>query len=90
MTEDIPAEFFLEERSEEEDEGAFWQQPLPSDTKAFMSSIWKGMKKIFKGQTKLRQRVEEQNARLKRIEEGLQHSQSMGPSTSASPSRHPR
>ena len=26
MTEDIPAEFFSEERSEEEDESAFWQQ----------------------------------------------------------------
>jgi len=59
LTEDVPAETFLEEQSEEEDESAFRQQP-PSDTKAFMSSIWKGMKKIFKGQDKLRKRMEEQ------------------------------
>jgi len=60
MIEDVPAESSLKEQSEEEDESAFWQQPPPSDTKTFMSSIWKGMKKIFKGQAKLRKKVEEQ------------------------------
>jgi len=70
MTKDVPAEFSSEEQSEEEDESAFWQQPPRSDTKAFISSIWKAMKKIFTRQAKLRKRVEEQNKRLERIEEG--------------------
>jgi len=59
MTEDVPAKSSSEEQSEEEDEGAFWHQPPLSDTKTFMSSIWKGMKKIFKGRAKLREKVEE-------------------------------
>ena len=88
MTEDVPVETSSEERSEEEDESAFWQQPPPSDTKTFMSFIWKGIKKIFKGQAKLRKRVKEQNERLEQIE--LRHSQSVGPSTSAGPSRRQR
>ena len=52
LTEDVPAETSSVEQSEEEGESAFWQQLPPSDTKAFMSSIWKGMKKIFKRQIK--------------------------------------
>ena len=46
-----------------------------------MSTIWRGMKKIFRGQIKLRKQVEEQTSRLDRIEEGLRRSQSAGPST---------
>ena len=72
---------------EEEDEPAFWQQDPPTDSRAFMSIIWRGMKKIFRGQVRLRKQVEEQTSRLDRIEEGLRHSQSAGPSTTAGPSR---
>jgi len=53
QSEDIPAESSSEEQLEEEDEPEFWRQPPPTDSRAFMSSIWKGMKKIFKGQTRL-------------------------------------
>jgi len=47
--ENVPAESPFEELLEE-DEPAFWQQPPPIDSRAFMSSIWTDMKKIFKGQ----------------------------------------
>ena len=72
---------------EDDDDPAFWQQDPPTDSRAFMSTIWRGMKKIFKGQVRLRKKVEEQATRLDRIEEGLRRSQSAGPSTTAGPSR---
>jgi len=91
MTGDVPAGTSSEEQSEEdEEESAFWQQPPPSDTKTFMSSIWKGIKKIFNGQAKLRKKVDEKNERLERNEEDLRRSQSMGTSTSIDHSRRPR
>ena len=62
----------------------------PTDSPAFMSTIWRGMKKIFKGQVRLRKQVEEQTTRLDRIEECLRRSQSAGPSTTAGPSRRRR
>ena len=64
MTEGVPTETSSEAQSEEEDERAFQQQPPTSDTKAFMSSIWKGMKIFFKGQVRLKKKVKEQNERL--------------------------
>jgi len=39
---------------DEEDELHFWQQSSPIDSTVFISSIWKGMKKIFRGQIRLR------------------------------------
>ena len=54
QVEDVPTESSSEEQMEEEDDPEFWQQSPPSNSTAFMSSIWKGMKKIFKGQIKLR------------------------------------
>ena len=84
--EDAQAESSSEELLEEDDEPAFWQQPLPTDSRAFMSSIWKGMKKIFKGQIRLRRQIEEYTTRLDHIEEGLRRSQSAGLSTIAGPS----
>jgi len=87
QSKDAPVESSSEELLEEEDEPAFWQQDLPADSRAFMSTIWRGMKKIFRGQIRLRKQVEEQTSRLDRIEEGLRRSQSAGPSTTAGPSR---
>ena len=72
-----------EESLEEEDEPAFWHQDPPTDSRAFMSTILRGMKKIFRGQVRLRKQVEEQSSRLDRIKAGLQRSQSAGPSTTA-------
>ena len=80
-------ESFSEELLEEEDEPAFWQQDPPADSHAFMSTIWRGMKMIFRGQIILLKQVEEQTSRLDRIEEGLRRSQSAGPSTTAGPNR---
>jgi len=85
--EDIPVESSSEESLEEEDEPQFWRQDPPHDTHAFMSSIWKGMKKIFRGQVRLRKKVEEQSSRLDNIEATLRRSQSAGPSTTAGPKR---
>ena len=62
----------LEELLEEEDEPTFWQQDPPADSRAFMSTIWRGMKKIFREQIRLRKQVAEQTSHLDRIEEGLQ------------------
>jgi len=84
--EDILAESSSEELLEEDDEPAFWQQPPPTDSRAFMSSIWKDMKKIFKDQIRLRKQLEH-TTRLDCIEEGLRRSRSAGPSTLACPSR---
>ena len=68
---DAQAESSSEELLDEEDDPAFWQQTPPTDSRAFMSATWKGMKKNFKGQVRLRKQVEEQTTRLDRIEEGL-------------------
>jgi len=54
QVEDVLAESSSEEQRDEEDDPEFLQQPPPSNSTAFMSFIWKGMKKIFKGQIKLR------------------------------------
>jgi len=75
---------------EEEDDPELWRQPTPSNSTAFMSFIWKGMKNIFKGQIKLRRQFDEQNTRLEHIEETLRCSHSAGPSTSAGPSQRRR
>ena len=48
-----------------------------------MSSIWKGMKKNFKGQIKLRRQLDEQNTHLEHIEETLRRFYSADPSTLA-------
>ena len=85
--EDVSAESSSEELLEEDDEPAFWQQPPPTDSRAFMSFIWKGMKKNFKGQISLRKQMEEHTTCLDRIEESLRRSRLAGPSTSAGPSR---
>ena len=87
QSEDDPVESSSEELLEEEDEPAFWQQDPPADSRAFMSTIWRGMKKIFQGQIRLRKQVAEQTSRLDRIEESLRRSQSAGPSTNAGPRR---
>ena len=58
--EDVPAESSSEELLEDDDQ-AFWQQDPPTDSRAFMSTIWRGMKKIFRGQVKLQKQVEEQD-----------------------------
>ena len=89
--EDIPAESSSEESLEEVDEPHFWRQEPPIESRAFMSSIWKGMKKIFRGQVRLRKKVEEESSRLSSrlddIEATLRRSQSAGPSTTAGPKR---
>ena len=56
--EDVPAESSSEEHMDEEDDPHFWHQPPLIETHAFMSSIWTGMKKIFRGQIRLRRRLE--------------------------------
>ena len=89
LGEDVPAESSSEDQMEEEDDPEFWRQPPPSNSTAFMSSIWKCMKKIFKGQISLRRQMDE-HTRLARIEETLRRSRSAGPSTSADPSRQRR
>ena len=61
--EDVPAESSSEKHMDEEDDPQFWQQPPPTEPTAFMSSIEKGMKKIFRGQIRL-QRFEEESVRL--------------------------
>jgi len=85
--ENEPVELDSEESLEEIDEPQFWRQEPPTDTRAFMSTIWKGMKKIFKGQVRLRKKVEEQSSRLSSMEAALRRSQSAGPSTTAGPKR---
>ena len=75
---------------DEEDDPHFWQQPPPTETHVFMSSIWKGIKKIFKGQIRLRRQLDAQDSRLERIEDTLRRSHSAGPSTSTGPSRRRR
>ena len=62
--EDIPAESSSEKLLEEEDEPDFWRHPPPAESCAFMSSIWKDMKKIFKGQIQLKKQMEEQSERI--------------------------
>jgi len=84
---DVPAMSSSEEQMNVEDEPQFWRQPPPTKTNAFMSSIWKGMKKIFRGQIRLRRQLEDQSTRLERIEDTLRRSRSVGPSTSSDPSR---
>jgi len=85
--EDIPVESSSEESLEELDEPQFWRQDPPTESRAFMSTIWKGMKKIFRGQVRLRKKVEEQSSRLDSMEAALRRSQSAGPSTTAGPKR---
>ena len=85
--EDVPVVSSSEESLEEGDDPAFWQQDPPTDSRAFMSTIWRGMKKIFRGQVRLRKKVEEQSSRLDNIEGALRRSQSAGPSTTAGPKR---
>ena len=65
-----PAKSSFEGLLEKDDEHEFWRQPLPSDSRAFMSSILRGMKKFIKEQIRLRKQIEEQITRLHRIEEG--------------------
>jgi len=96
LPEDVPIESSSKEKLEEEDleekedEPELWRQPSPTDSRAFMSSIWKGMNKIFKGQTRLQWQIEEQFMNLDRIGEGLRRSRSIGLSTSAGPGYHQR
>ena len=85
--EDIPVESSSAESLEAIDEPQFWRQDPPSESRAFMSTIWKGMKKIFRGQVRLRKKVEEQSSRLDSMEAALRRSQSAGPSTTAGPKR---
>jgi len=85
--EDVPAESSSEEHMDEEDDQHFWQQPPPTETHAFMSSIWTGMKKIFRGQIRLRRQLDAQDSRLERIEDTLRRSRSAGSGTSTGPSR---
>ena len=47
LPEDVPIESSSEEQIEEEDESEFLRQPPPTDSNAFMSTIWKDIKKIF-------------------------------------------
>ena len=54
QSEDIPAKCSSEELLEEEDKPDFWCQTPPTESHAFMPSIWKGMKKIFKEQIRLK------------------------------------
>jgi len=58
LSEDVPADSSSEEQLEEEDEPDFWCQPPPTYTHSFMFIIWKGMRKIFRGQTRLRRQME--------------------------------
>ena len=71
----------------DEDELIFWQQPPPTDSTAFMSSIGKDMKKIFRGQSRLRRQLDDQSTRLEHIEKTLRRSRSTCPSTLTDPSR---
>ena len=71
LPKDDLAESSSEEQMKEEDESDFWRQPPLTKTRAFMCSIWKGMKKIFRGHIPLRRQMEEQNEQLECIEEGL-------------------
>ena len=73
-----------------EDEPQFWRQPPPIETNAFMSSIWKGMRKVFRGQIRLSRQLEDLSTRLKCIEDTLRRSRLAGPSTSTSPSKRRR
>ena len=79
--EDVPAESSSKELLEEEDEPDFWRHPPLAESRAFMSFIWKGMKKIFKRQIWHKKQMEEQSERLEHIKEGLRRSRSAGPST---------
>ena len=88
--EDVPTESSLEEQIDTEDEPQFWWQPPPTEINAFMSSIWKGMKKIFRGQIRMRRQLEDQNSRLECIEDTFRCSRSAGPSTSVGSSRRRR
>ena len=85
--ETVPVESSSEESLERIDEPHFWRQDPPTEPRAFMSTIWKGMKKIFRGQVRLRKKVEEQSSRLDGMEAALRRSQSAGPSTTAGPKR---
>jgi len=91
LHENVPVESSSEESLAEIDEPQFWRQEPPTDTRSFMSSIWKGMKKIFKGQVRLKKKVEEESSRLSSrlddIEARLRRTQSAGPSTTAGPKR---
>ena len=86
LPEDVPIESSLDEQKEQEVEPELWRQLPPTNSHAFMSFCWKGMKNIFRGQIRLRKQ-EEQTTRLDRIEEGLCHSQSAVSSASTGPSR---
>ena len=59
QSKDAPVESSSEKPLEDEDDPAFWQQDPLADSRAFMSTIWRGMKKIFRGQVRLRKQVEE-------------------------------
>ena len=92
--ENVPVVSSSSESYDAEDEPEFWRQEPPVETRAFMSTLWKGMKKIFKGQVRLRKkmeeqtsRLEEQSSRLESIEATLRRTQSAGPSTTAVPKR---
>ena len=85
--ENVHVDSSSEESLEEVDEPQFWRQDPPAEPRAFMSTIWKGMKKIFRGQVRLRKKVEEQSSRLAEMEATLRRTQSAGPSTSAGPQR---
>ena len=87
MPENVLVESSSEESLEVEDEPQFWRQEPPTEPKAFMSTLWKGMKKIFRGQVRLRKKVEEQSSRLDGMEATLRRTQSAGPSTTAGPKR---
>jgi len=80
-----------EESLDDEDEPEFWRQEPPVESRTFMSTIWKGMKKIFRGQVRLRKKMEEESSRLSSrlddIEATLRRTQSAGPSTTAGPKR---
>jgi len=64
LPENVTIESSSEEQMEKEDEPDFWRQPPPTETHAFMSSIWKDMKKILRGHIRLRKQMKEQTARL--------------------------
>ena len=91
MPENVPVESSSEESLEVEDEPQFWRQEPPTEHTAFMSTIWKGMKKIFRGQVRLRKKVDEESSRISSrldgIEARLRRTQSAGPSTTAGPKR---
>ena len=52
--EDAPTESSSEELLEDDDDPAFWQQDPPANSRTFMSTIRRGIKKIFRGQVRLR------------------------------------